>query len=131
MPIGATKSSSTASASRAWQQLLADALEVDGAAARLGVSVLAIHEMVNDGQLAAVRLGGRLRLPAWQFSSDGLLAGMPDVVKSWPGSFLSLSMWACTPSTQLDGRTPAQALRDGDVLKVEMMLIQPAAHHRS
>lgn len=131
MHIRPTKSSSTASASMAWQQLLADALEVDGAAACLGLPVQAIHEMVNGGQLAAVRLGGRLRLPAWQFSSDGLLAGMPEVVKSWPGSFLSLSMWACTPSTQLGGRTPAEALKDGDVLEVKMTLFEAAAHHGS
>jgi excisionase family DNA binding protein len=119
MPFGVTEASSTAPASTALHEFLADALEVGGAATRLGVSVLTIHEMVNGGQLAAVRLGGRLRLPAWQFSSDGLLAGIPDVVKSWPGSYLSLSMWARTPAPQLGGRTPVQALRDGDLLEVK------------
>jgi excisionase family DNA binding protein len=126
MAFGVTEASSTAPASTALQALLADALDVGGAATRLGVSVLTIHEMVNGGQLAAVRLGGRLRLPAWQFSSDGLLVGMPDVVESWPGSFLSLSMWARTPAPQLGGRTSVQALRDGDLLKVKGTLFQAA-----
>jgi hypothetical protein len=39
------------------------------------------------------------------------------VLEDWPGSTVSLSMWACTPSPRLGGRTPAQALggnREGE-----------------
>ena len=66
----------------------------------------------------AVRVGGVWRLPAWQFDAHGLLPGVPALVQGWPGSFVSLSMWACTPCGQLRGRTPAEALNDSDELDV-------------
>jgi hypothetical protein len=95
-------------------EVLADALDVKAVADRLGVSAASVHEMVVAGDLAALRLGGVWRLPAWQFGADGLLPGVSDLLASWPGSFLSLSVWACTPSARLQGRTPTQALTDSD-----------------
>jgi hypothetical protein len=95
-------------------EVLAGALDVKAAADRLGVSPASVHEMVVAGDLAALRLGGVWRLPAWQFSADGLLPGVNDLLASWPGSFLRLSVWACTPSARLQGHTPAQALTDSD-----------------
>jgi hypothetical protein len=95
-------------------EVLAGALDVKAAADRLGVSAASVHEMAVTGDLAALRLGGVWRLPAWLFGADGLLAGLSDLLVSWPGSFLSLSVWACTPSARLQGRTPAQALTDSD-----------------
>jgi excisionase family DNA binding protein len=93
-------------------EVLADALDVGAAADRLGVSAASVHEMVVAGELAALRLGGVWRLPAWQFGTDGLLPGLSDLLANWPDSFLSLSVWAGTPSARLQGRTPAQALTD-------------------
>ena len=95
-------------------EVLADALDTKAAADTLGVSPATIHRMVFGGHLAAVRLGGVWRLPAWQFSAHGLLPGVPSLLESWRGSFVSLSIWACTPSPPLGGRTPAQALKDSD-----------------
>jgi excisionase family DNA binding protein len=91
-------------------EVLASALDIKDAAHRLGVSAPTVHEMVVAGDLAALRLGGVWRLPAWQFGTDRLLPGVRDLLRNWPGSFLSLSIWACTPSSRLQGRTPAQAL---------------------
>jgi excisionase family DNA binding protein len=95
-------------------EVLAGALDVKAAADRLGISAASVHEMVVAGDLAALRVGGVWRLPAWQFSADGLLPGVSDLLASWPGSFLRLSVWASTPSARLQGQTPAQALTDGD-----------------
>jgi Helix-turn-helix domain len=93
-------------------EVLAGALDVKAAADRLGVSAASVHEMVVAGDLAALRLGGVWRLPAWQFGPDGLLPGVSDLLANWPDSFLSLSVWADTPSARLQGRTPAQALSE-------------------
>ena len=93
-------------------EVLADALDTKAAADTLGVSPATIHRMVFGGHLAAVRLGGVWRLPAWQFSAHGMLPGVRILLESWRGSFVSLSIWACTPSPPLGGRTPAQALRE-------------------
>jgi excisionase family DNA binding protein len=92
--------------------VFSDALDVKEAAERLGVSPATVDEMVHNGDLVAVRLGGTWLLPAWQFYADGVLPGVRRVLEEWPGSTVTLSMWACTPSGQLHGRTPAQALND-------------------
>jgi excisionase family DNA binding protein len=105
-----------------WYSLLADALEVEAAAQRLGLPAATVERMVYRGELVAVRVGGRWRLPSWQFSADGLISGMPNVMRQWPGSFVSLWIWACAPSELLDGRTPAEALTGGDVDAVATVL---------
>jgi len=96
----------------AWRDVFADALDLKAAAEKLRVSPATVDEMVHRGELVAVRLGGAWLLPAWQFNANGVLPGVPRVLESWPGSTVSLSMWACTPSGELRGRTPAQALTD-------------------
>jgi hypothetical protein len=88
-------------------EVLAGALDVKAAADRLGVSPASVHEMVVAGDLAALRLGGVWRLPAWQFGAHGLRPGVSDLVANWPDSFLSLSVW-------VQGRTSAPALTDRD-----------------
>lgn len=108
-------------------EVLADALDVKAAADRLGVSAASVHEMVVAGDLAALRLGGVWRLPAWQFGADGLLPGLSELLANWPDSFLSLSVWAGTPSARLQGRTPAQALthRDAGGDRPDRLALQP------
>src|SRR5436305_6714408 len=109
----------------AWREVLAQALDVHGAAEILGVPAATVHQMVCSGELVAVRVGGVWRLPAWQFGAHGVLDGVAGLLDSWPGSFVSLSMWACTPSGPLRGRTPAEALNDRDVLDVAAALSAP------
>jgi excisionase family DNA binding protein len=107
-----------------WCSLLADALELEGAAERLGLPVAAVEQMVYAGELVAVRLGARWRLPSWQLAAGGLVPGMPDIMRRWPGSFVSLWLWAAAPCELLDGRTPAEALGRGDVDAVAAVLSQ-------
>jgi excisionase family DNA binding protein len=106
----------------AWGEVLTRALDVQGAAAVLGVPAATVHRMVCCGELVAMRVGGGWRLPAWQFGAHGLLPGVASLLQSWPASFVLLSMWAYTPSGQLRGRTPAEALHDRDVRDVTAAL---------
>jgi excisionase family DNA binding protein len=99
-------------------RLLADAFDVKETAELLGVSAASVHQMVYSAELVAVRVGGAWRFPAWQFSADGVVAGLEEVVGGWRNSFVRLSIWAGEPSRELRGRTPAEALNDGDVLVV-------------
>jgi excisionase family DNA binding protein len=115
----------------AWREVLTQALDVQRAAEILGVPAARVHQMVCSGELVAVRVGGVWRLPAWQFGAHGLLPGVATLVEGWPGSFVSLSVWVCTPSEQLRGRTPAEALNDSDMHDLTAALPVPAPTRES
>jgi len=89
---------------------LTGALTRDRAAARLGVTPQAVSERMKAAKLVGLRRGREWRFPAWQFGDDAILPGLDEVIDAWPGTPLALSVWAVTPSVDLDGRTPAQAL---------------------
>jgi hypothetical protein len=99
----------------------ADALSREDVAELLGVSSQAVSNRIRQDRLVALRAGRRWLLPAWQFdpeSVDPMLPGIADLLGAWPGSPVALSRWATTPSRDLDGRTPAAALGDGQVREV-------------
>jgi len=69
-------------------------------------------------------------VPAWQFYEDTVLPGLKQVISTYPGGALSLTVWATSPSPDLDGATPAQALarRDGLARVIEAArALTPAA----
>jgi hypothetical protein len=94
---------------------LAGALTREQAARRLGISPQAVSKRLAARSVVALSRGRAKRLPAWQFHEDGVLPGLAEVIAAYPGSALSLTTWATSPSPDLDGATPAQALarRDG------------------
>jgi excisionase family DNA binding protein len=94
---------------------LDDALTRSEAAERLGITPQAVSKRLAAGGLVALRRGRERRFPAWQFQDGDVLPGLADVIVAYPGSPLALTHWATTPSHDLDGATPAQALtrRDG------------------
>ncbi len=103
----------------ALDSVLTGALSRDHAAERLGVSAQAISERRKAGTLTALRRGREWRFPAWQFADDGTLPELKGLIAAWPGSALSLSTWAVRPSSDLQGRTPAQQLaRRGGAARV-------------
>jgi hypothetical protein len=42
-------------------------------------------------------------LPAWQFTSRGVLPGLEQVIGAWPGSRIALALWALEPAVDLSG----------------------------
>lgn len=103
---------------RARQQLLATALTRSDAATRLGVGPQQVSRLVDDGDLVALLEHGQLRLPAWQFHPDtprGRLEGIRALVEALVAGPVETSQWAVRPNPALGGRTPAEALRHGDV----------------
>ena len=97
-------------AQAALDRALDGALSRDAAAARIGVTPQAVSERVKAGKLVGLRRGREWRFPAWQFADDGTLPALDELIAEWPSTPLALSTWAVTPSPDLDGRTPAQAL---------------------
>lgn len=109
---------------RLWERrgrLAETALTRAQAAARLGVSPNQITNLISGGHLVAFDHAGARLLPAWQFHADassGRLDGIREVAAVFPGRVVSLSAWATTRNAALGGRSPAQALLDGDVDRV-------------
>jgi hypothetical protein len=60
------------------------------------------------------------RFPLWQFDAggpDGIVRGLPEALRALRGPLSELAriQWFVTPKPLLDGRTPIQPLREGDV----------------
>lgn len=124
------RSAAARNEARVWQAraaLYETGLTRDEAADRLGVKPNQVTNLLHDGKLVALDGPDGLRLPAWQFDPDarrGRLEGIDQVATVFPGRILGLSSWMTTPCPQLRGRTPRDALLDGDVAQVAAL----AAH---
>jgi len=71
--------------------------------------------------LLAIREQGQWRFPLWQFDADGpdgVIAGLPEVLAALPVADLSKARWLQRPQPLLDGQTPLQALRAGQLVRV-------------
>lgn len=102
--------------------LLSDALTAPQVARLLGTSRQTPHDRVKSGALLAVSDRGGLRFPAWQFDPqgpDGILAGLPLVLRALAGAPpLAQASWFVRPNPFLDGRTPLDALKRGEVVRL-------------
>lgn len=106
------------------QELLQDSLSATEAARLLGTCRQTPHDRVKSGTLLAVREKGGLRFPRWQFDAngpDGIVAGLPDVLKALEVSPLAKVSWFTRASPYLEGRTPLQALGAGEVERLVML----------
>lgn len=100
------------------QELLQDSLSVAEVARLLGTCRQTPYDREKSGALLAVREKRGLRFPRWQFDPngpDGIHAGFPEVLRALAVSPLAKASWFTRPSPYLQGRTPLQALRSGEV----------------
>jgi hypothetical protein len=113
--LRAARETANAAVGEALDEALSDALSREEAGRRLGISPQAVSKRRAAGQLVALERGRERFFPAWQFREDAVLPGLADVIDVYPGTPLSLTVWATSPCADLDGRTPAQTLtrRDG------------------
>jgi hypothetical protein len=102
------------------RQLLNDALTAVQVAELLGTTRQTPHDRYKAKTLLAIRDGGKLLFPIWQFDPsgpDGVLHGLRAVLKALdaPMSELGRIAWFVSAKPQLQGRTPIEALRAGEV----------------
>ena len=105
------------------QELLHDALTTAEVAELLGTSRQAPHERLKSGGLIAVLDGGVWRFPAWQFDPEGpdrVVRGLPRVARAFEGSDLARINWFVRTNPHLEGRTPLEALKQGDIKRAEV-----------
>lgn len=100
-------------------RLLRDALTVSEVAKLLGTTRQTPHDRCAAGTLLAVKDRGHWRFPVWQFDPegpDGVLDGLTDALAALPRQTpIGRVLWFVTPKQQLQGRSPVEALRDGEV----------------
>ena len=99
------------------KELLADALTAPQVADLLGTSRQTPHDRARNGGLLAVLDRGQLRFPSWQFDPagpDGLVAGLPEVIRALDVSPLAKVSWFTRPNPYLEDRAPLDALKDGE-----------------
>lgn len=100
--------------------ILPTALSPAEVAGSLGISPGHVRRTIRSGALFAVRIGGRWRVPRFQFGSDGLVPNIAAVNAAAPRTLdpVSLVRWYSTPDADLpgpDGRalSPLDWLRAG------------------
>ena len=99
------------------KELLADALTAPQVADLLGTTRQTPHDRARRGGLLAVLDRGQLRFPRWQFDPagpDGVVAGLPELIRALDVSPLAKVSWLTRPNPHLEDRTPLAALKDGD-----------------
>ncbi|MBV9279246.1 MAG: hypothetical protein JOZ41_04120 [Chloroflexi bacterium] len=103
------------------RELLQGALTTSQVAQLLGTSRQTPHDRVKSDSLLAIQDRGALRFPAWQFDPEGpngVVAGLPDVLRSLRVPPLSRVSWLVSPNPVLDGMTPLRALQRGEIERV-------------
>jgi excisionase family DNA binding protein len=88
------------------------------AADLLGTSEQAVTDYLESGRLLGLRRGRRWLIPAWQFHADterGVLPGLSQLGRVFPGGVVAMSLWVTRPSADLGDRTPRDVLARGDV----------------
>ena len=97
-------------------------LDADTVAARLGIRRDEVESRLQQGLVLGLPLeSGGVAFPAWQFTHDGLLPGLETVLEAlgvrnaWMGAAFFLS-----GDIRLDGRTPLEALLNGEVEAVRL-----------
>lgn len=99
------------------RQLLEGALRTADVARLLGVTRQTPHDRVNTRNLLAMRDGGHLWFPAWQFDPtgpNGVISDLPRILAALCVSDFAKASWLTLPNRALGGRTPIRALQDGD-----------------
>lgn len=103
------------------KQLLQGSLTASEVANLLGTTRQTPHDRFNKKSLLAVKDNGVWKFPLWQFDpagADGVIAGLPDVLKALEGSEFTKLNWLTSPNPYLNNLTPVEALKQGEKKKV-------------
>jgi len=97
------------------------ALSVDAAALRMNVSPGKVEELIDRGELLAFDSADGPKIPGWQLTSElpaRPIDGLDSLARAVSGSLAVASNWLESPNSDLGGRSPQEALRDGEYDRV-------------
>ena len=103
------------------KELLKDSLTASEIAKLLNTTRQTPHDRIKNKSLLAVKDNGVWKFPLWQFDSsgaDGVIDGLPEVLKALEGSEFTKLNWLTSPNPYLNSLTPVEALKQGQKAKV-------------
>lgn len=104
------------------RELLENSLTSTQVARILGTSRQTPHDRLKSGTLLAVLDNGAWRFPAWQFDPNGpdaVVPGLPQAIAALEHvPTLAQISWFVRPNAHLDGRSPIDALKRGELSRV-------------
>jgi hypothetical protein len=103
-------------------KLLQNSLTGSDVQQMLGLSSRMSHiNRVNNKTLLAVKDNGVWKFPAWQFDAEGndsVINGLPKIIEALEMSDIAKISWFNTPNSHLEGRTPLEMLKKGEIRAV-------------
>lgn len=112
----AARAAQAVTAARAVKALMDSTVDPAEAARLLGVDRSRVYHRLADGSLYGVKVGRLRRLPRWQFTTEGELPGLRDLLEVLRGDALSpltVEAFLHAPAEELDGETPIGHLTAG------------------
>jgi hypothetical protein len=100
------------------QELLKSSLTAPQVADLLNTTRQTPHDRLKKNSLIAAQDNGVWKFPTWQFDPqgpDGVITGLPDVLKALKVPALSKISWLTRPNQALNGWTPIEALKFGRI----------------
>jgi hypothetical protein len=103
------------------EELRASSVSLSEAADLTGASADRLRRLVGRGDMLAFSVEDDLRVPSWQLQRSEVapaLSGVVEVAAVFPGDLADLSDWIQRSHTDLDGYSPAEALKQGQANRV-------------
>jgi hypothetical protein len=115
-------------ADEAWGAQIGPALNEPDVARLLDTTKAAVRG--DPSLLRLTNRDGTIVYPVCQFDAGRPLTGVGEAVLMLSDVWQSLTVaaWLTAPNRRLDGRTPVQALRDGDVAAVHALALRARAN---
>ncbi len=103
------------------RRVMSQSYAVEDVAKLLGTTRQTPHDRVLAGSLLAFKEKGQLWFPQWQFdplAPDSVIAGLSKILSQLDLPDFVKCAWFITPSPALDGESPIDVLRRGDIERV-------------
>jgi hypothetical protein len=102
------------------RQLRAGCIGPEAAAELAHTTIDRVRDLIAHGDLATLDTNPGL-IPAWQLAPglpDGVLPGLSELRRAFPGGLAALTRWVTRPSAEFDGRRPRDLMAIGEAADV-------------
>ncbi len=124
---------------KARRERLSGCIKIDEAAELLGINTSALRMRISRGTLLAFKEGHEYYIPRWQFdlsTDDHLVRGFDEILAHLrtfddnPDTCRNKLLWLTSPCEIFDGKTPIDAMKNGQISAVMDYLPSIGGGHR-